>query len=54
MKEIVVSLISKEESVGRKFDEKRLICFMCGGLSQTEICSVRKNGALSNILLAAD
>jgi hypothetical protein len=53
MEEIVVSVISKE-MVCPKFDEKRLICFMCGGLSQTEICSIRKNSALSNIVLAAD
>lgn len=37
-----------------KFDEKRMICFMCGGLSQTEICSIRRNPQLDSVLLASD
>lgn len=27
---------------------------MCGGLSQTEICSIRRNSQLNDVLLASD
>ena len=36
------------------FDEERLVLFMCGGLSPTEICSIRKDHSLDSILLATD
>ena len=53
MDEIVVSAISGSAATSR-FDEKRFICFMGGGLSQTEICSIRKNKELSDVILATD
>ena len=48
----MVSIDSGGES-GR-FDERRFICFMVGGLSLTEICSLKRNKALYNIILASD
>lgn len=37
-----------------KFDEERLVLFMCGGLSPTEICNIRRDHTLDSILLATD
>lgn len=42
------------EAEAEQFDENRFICFMCGGLSLAEMCSLKKEPSLRGIVLATD
>jgi hypothetical protein len=37
-----------------KFDENKFVCFMIGGLTFSEICSLKTEKKLQNIILATD
>jgi hypothetical protein len=52
MEEAVISIIPEKNPP--RFDSSKLVCFMCGGLSQSEICSIRRDPSLNSVLLASD
>jgi len=46
--------VSNEKNHPVRFSSNKVILYMCGGLSQNEVCSIRKDPSMDSVLIAAD